>query len=57
MVTELEQVVQLRRRYDDPAEQKKQAHDGWLAARHNATSSEVKLQDIAAESGVTRSGL
>ncbi|WP_419853292.1 hypothetical protein [Candidatus Poriferisodalis sp.] len=57
MVTELEHVVQLRRRYDDLAEQKKQAHDDWLAAVHNAASNGVKLQDIAAESGVTRSGL
>lgn len=57
MVTELGQVAELRRRYDDLAEQKKQAHDDWLAAVNNAAANGVKLQDIAAECGVTRSGL
>ena len=57
IVSELERVAQLRQRYVDLTAAKKQAHNDWLEAAHNAAANGVKLQDIADECGVTRSGL
>lgn len=54
---QLELLAQLRQKYLDLAVAKKQAHDDWLAAADNAAANGVKVQDIAAQCGVTRSGL
>ena len=47
----------MRQRYLDLAAAKKQAHDDWLEAAHNAASNGVQVQDLAAQCGITRSGL
>ncbi|WP_419932244.1 hypothetical protein [Candidatus Poriferisodalis sp.] len=54
---QLEHVAQMRQRYLDAAAAKKQAHDDWLEAAHNAASNGVQVQDLAAQCGITRSGL